>query len=402
MKNIIFAPATYNLAETTRMLEIARACKDKFKPHFIAYGGQFEALIEKAGFIVHKLEPRLTPEKIDHIYKVDKGEKLGTFFTNEEIRARLHSELKVFKEVNPAVTLTGFCLTIPYSTRIHGSPLVWVVQSTWLKETGMGMIPQNALGVFRPLVISILGELTNIGVKLILLNPMNRIAREFGAPPIKGYFEYFSGDETLMAEPPGFSDLPEPPPHHHYIGPLIAREDFPIPQEVLNIPHDKPIVYFAMGSSGTAEIIAKLLKGFEGQPYTVISPVKKLMEKINIKVPDNVILTDWLPAHKVNAMADITLIHGGIGTVMTAALAGKPVVGIGMQYEQDANLQCLVRKGFAIRIPKRKASAERALEAIETLLHDEEAKQKAKAFSEEVTHWDGPNRAAAFLVEHFS
>ena len=34
--------------------------------------------------------------------------------------------------------------------------------------------------------------------------------------------------------------------------------------------------------------------------------------------------------------------------------AGKPVVGIGMQPEQVANIACLVRKGFAIRVPKSK------------------------------------------------
>ncbi len=71
-----------------------------------------------------------------------------------------------------------------------------------------------------------------------------------------------------------------------------------------------------------------------------------------MKVPPNVIVTDCLPAHQVNPMADLSLIHGGIGTVMTAALAGIPVVGVGMQPEQVANLTCLVRKGFAIRVSK--------------------------------------------------
>lgn len=64
---------------------------------------------------------------------------------------------------------------------------------------------------------------------------------------------------------------------------------------------------------------------------------------------------DWLPADEVNRLADLSLIHGGVGTVMTAAYAGKPVVGVGMQPEQSANLACLVRKGFAVRVPKSKA-----------------------------------------------
>jgi UDP:flavonoid glycosyltransferase YjiC (YdhE family) len=82
---------------------------------------------------------------------------------------------------------------------------------------------------------------------------------------------------------------------------------------------------------------------------------------------------------KISPMADISVIHGGIGTVMTAALAGKPVVGVGMQPEQDANLDCLVRKGCAIRISKGTANARKILAAVDKLCHDDEAKRKAQS-----------------------
>jgi len=63
-------------------------------------------------------------------------------------------------------------------------------------------------------------------------------------------------------------------------------------------------------------------------------------------------------------MADLSVIHGGIGTVMTACLSGTPVVGVGMQPEQEVNLECLVRKGI-------------------------------------VEQWDGPANAAKFMLETF-
>ena len=119
------------------------------------------------------------------------------------------------------------------------------------------------------------------------------------------------------------------------------------------MPRDKPLMYFAMGSSGTPEIVARITESFEGKPYRVIAPVKFQLEQLpGTHVPSNVLITDWVPALEVNKMADLAVIHGGIGTVMTAALAGKPVVGVGMQMEQVANLACLERLGFAIRVPK--------------------------------------------------
>jgi UDP:flavonoid glycosyltransferase YjiC (YdhE family) len=174
------------------------------------------------------------------------------------------------------------------------------------------------------------------------------------------------------------------PSTYHYISPLIARLDLPIPKEIVQLPRDKPLVYFAMGSSGQPQVIAKIIAGFKGHPYRVIAPVARLLKGLNVPIPDNVLVTDWLPAHKINPMADISVIHGGIGTVMTACLAGKPVVGVSMMFEQEANIDCLVRKGFAMRIRKNRLTPERLCLAIETLLDDGEAQRKAQVFQKVV------------------
>ncbi len=107
-KTIVFSPAAYNLAETTRCIEIAKACKEVFNIQFISYGGDFEDLIEKEGFKVIRLEPQLTQKKIEHLYKVDQGEKLGSFFSKEEIRQQVNNEIAIFKKTKPAAVVTGF------------------------------------------------------------------------------------------------------------------------------------------------------------------------------------------------------------------------------------------------------------------------------------------------------
>ena len=86
--------------------------------------------------------------------------------------------------------------------------------------------------------------------------------------------------------------------------------------------------------------------------------------------------------------------------MLTAAYAGKPVVGVGMQPEQVANLACLVRKGFAIRVRK-STNPNKVQEAIQVLLKDNEAKRKAEDFAKVMENWDGPRMAAELLVEKF-
>jgi UDP:flavonoid glycosyltransferase YjiC (YdhE family) len=103
-------------------------------------------------------------------------------------------------------------------------------------------------------------------------------------------------------------------------------------------------------------------------------------------------------AYEVNKMVGISVIHAGIGTIMTA---GKPVVGMGMQPEQDANVACLVRKGFATRVPKSKDPSKKVHEVIQLLLHDEEAKKNCEEFSKVMEKWDGPKMAVELLFEKF-
>lgn len=410
-KILLFAPAAFNLAETTRMIEIAKGvvahdtASKTFEIQFISDGGDFERLIEDAGFALHRMAPRLTAERIEHIARVDRGERFAPAFSRMEMIQRIENEVAYLKSVGPSAVLTGSYLTIPVTCRILGIPLVWVIQSTWMEPffaTGAGMTDNVRPRLLKRFADLLILAFINFWIRYGFLNPVNKAAKHFGVKGYKSIFEFWHGDVTLVAEPAEFSGTMLPP-GYFYIGPLIARQNFPIPEVVKNVPRDKRLIYFAMGSSGTPEIVAKILESFEERPYRVIAPIRFLLDRLGeTKIPANVIVTDWLPALDVNKMVDLSLIHGGIGTVMTAAYAGKPVVGVGMQMEQVANLACLVRKGFAIRVAKSKDPSRKVQEAIELLLRDESAKSRAVDFAKVVEKWDGPRAAAKLLFQKFA
>ncbi len=407
---LLFAPCAFNLAETSRMVEIAKAIKRHpetskvFDVHFISDGGDFERMIEKHGFALARLEPRLTKEKIDFIAKVDRGEKFAPAFTDAELIQRVKSEIACLSDLKPVAVVTGSYVTIPVTSRVLSIPLVWVVQSTWLPEFfchGAGMTDHLWPAPLKTVADWFVMRFINFWIRYGFLNSVNGAAKHFGVPGYDSIFEFWRGDISLVAEPPEFSGV-KLPPKHTFIGPLIPQDEFLLPLEIAAIPRDKPLIYFAMGSSGTPEIVAKILESFEGKPYRVIAPVKfQLCLVPGVRVPENVFVTDWVPAIEVNKMADLAVIHGGIGTVMVAALAGKPVVGVGMQMEQVANLACLERLGFAIRVGKSRDPSAKVQSAIQTLMHDETARAKATAFAKTIAHWDRPKTAAETLLERY-
>jgi len=407
MKLIIFSPTACNLAEITRALEIAKPCRDSFEIVFVSYGGEFENLIEKEGFVIRHLEPALTPEKVEHIYRVDQGRKLGYFYSVREVEEQVKNEIALFQKLKPVAVVTGINFSNSISCRVTQTPLIWLTHSTWMMQSMYNAGLASYVDMIDLPGIRLLPEklLTLISKKMLSLSnlytrPYNKVARRYGLKPFKSMESLWEGDYNLLAEPEEFCEL-ELPPTYHYIGPLIGRLDSPIPEDILNLPKDKPIIYFAMGSSGQPEVIAKIVEGFTGKPYRVIAPVKSLLRNLDVKVPSNVIVTDWLPAHKVNPMADISVIHGGIGTVMTACLAGTPVVGVSMQPEQEFNIDCLVRKGFAIRIRKKRFTPEKLSSAIDQLLTDKEAQRKAKEFQKVIQKCDDPTLIINFFKSTF-
>ena len=407
---LLFAPAAFNLAETSRMLEIAKGithhpvASNAFEVQFISDGGDFEALIEKHGFALTRMEPPLTKEKIEHIARVDRGEKFAPAFSDAEMIERVDHELDRLRELQPVAVVTGSYVTIPLTCRVLQIPLVWVIQSTWLEaffRHGAGLTDRVRSKLGRDVANWFIWVFINFWIRYGFLNAVNRAAKHYGVPGYGSIFEFWRGDLTLVAGPPELSGATLPP-NHFFTGPLIPREEFPMPPEVQHIRRDKPLIYFAMGSSGTPEIVARILEGFEGKPYRVIAPIKfQIAQLAGVRVPPNVLVTDWLPALEVNQMADLAVIHGGIGTVLTAALAGKPVVGVGMQMEQVANLACLERLGFAIRVAKSRNPSRKIQEAVEILLRDETAKAKAAAFAHAIAPWDGPKLAAEQLLKYY-
>lgn len=411
-RTLVFAPETLNLAEVTRMLEVAKGARRSFRCVFISYDGarRHAALIEDEGFELHHLEPQMSPEDIQQFWAVDRGEKVGEIIPFEKVLARVESELALYRQVGAFAVVTGFCLSVSVSARVAKLPLVWIAQTTWLKEyaaehavwpdafdhPGLRVLPEKWLDAMARGILPRLARLAAL--------PFTRASWRHGLTGFSGY-DLLEGDHMLYAEPEGFSATPVPDRlqgRHAFVGPLIARLPAPIPAALARRDPSRPLVYFAMGSSGVEETVAKIVEGFAGARYDVVAPIAQLVSARPLRVPDNVMVTDFLPAHLVNPMADVSVIHGGIGTVLTACLSGTPIVGIGNGLiEQEHNLDCVVRKGFAVRLRHRRFTPADVLSAVERYLDDARAKEAARAYAVTAANYDASDLSVRYLERVF-
>lgn len=398
---LVFATVGFNIAETTRMIEIAKASCHHFEPHFASYGGKFESLIEEAGFPLHHLQPEETPEKIDYLWRVDRGETFGHPYTVEEVRQRVKSECDLIAQLQPQALVMGSVLTLAISARVAGVPLVNVVPLAMTRpylEAGLPLTPDLPQFPFANRIINWL--VLNVP---LYTQHFSRVARAYNLPRFSSFISIWEGDFNLVAEISSLSGIEQLPDNWQFVGPIFAHLPGDIPANVQALADDKskPLIYFAMGSSGNAAIVKLVTESFAGLPVNVVAPIQTHIEGTDTHVPDNVLVTDWLPAPKVNPLADIAVIHGGQGTVQTACASGTPFVGIGMQPEQSLNIETVVRYGSALRINRNKVTPARVREAITRLLADKAAKRKAIELRDEYARHNGAKRAAEFLVKTF-
>ena len=127
MKTLVFAPETLNIAETTRMIEIAKESRDRFNCVFFGYSDIYSNLIEQAGFEFRRMTPWLTKEKVEHLWKVDRMESFDDPFTEAELKQRVESEIAVYRELKPVAIVIGFTLSVTISARAAKIPLVYVL-----------------------------------------------------------------------------------------------------------------------------------------------------------------------------------------------------------------------------------------------------------------------------------
>ncbi|MGJ0915380.1 glycosyltransferase [Enterococcus avium] len=407
MKTILFAPATFNLAETTRMIEIAKQMRKKYHCVFCGFSKTYLNLIKEAEFEVSLLSPTLTPQQEAAIIKFDQGKSLKNPFTAEIVAERVASELALINELAPSVIVTGSNVTIFLSARIEKVPLVYVkpvaMSRPYFDHEAGCIIPSQLDKAYLPK--SVLWKLFLRASKHLTWKPsgFKKVAQRYKLALPKYTLELLDGDLNLITTLSAFTKELVFPDNYQSVGPIFARLPYELPAEVRRIiekarQQRKSVVYFAMGSSGNRSLIEKLLAYFVTTDYEVIAPIKSYLPEDF--VAGNIHVFDWLPALEVSELVDFSVIHGGEGTVQTACSSGKPFIGIGLQYEQEVNVAYCENFGNALALPPSKLTIEALSRSIKKL-QSPDYRKKAEEMQRLMKRVDGAKAVAKQIEERY-
>ncbi|MBN2602547.1 MAG: hypothetical protein JXA91_00240 [Candidatus Thermoplasmatota archaeon] len=355
-----FFPLFYNLAETGRALLVAkRYVEQGGKAVFFSHGGQYESLVKEHNFEIIRVEPIYSEEFIDDLWKYSRLEKTGSPFPLPILKTHVEQEISAYKQAGVELVVTTNNFPCSISARAAKIPLVFITPKVAGKFT---IYPDDAEFFFTkylPKKIKITFLNWFFPRSKMWVRPFKKLGKKYGLKEFSYSSDITRGDYTFYSDFLELIQLPksEIRPNEYFIGPIFLDELFQKKDKndstsVILEKHFKKMdktILLSLGSSGTKELFEDILKALSKTNYGVIAVYASIFSDNNLpKIKDNILLTKFVPSIKdLNKKVDLAILHGGQGTVYTAAYAGKPVIGFPMQFEQHLNLEMLVKHGMA-------------------------------------------------------
>ncbi len=406
---VLFAPETFNFAEVTRAIEVARRMPSDVECVFAGFSRRNSEYIKAAGFEFRLLTPYLSDEEGRQALAFDQGRSLRHPFTAQMLAQRVTSERVLLRCLRPDAVVIGVTPSQFISARAECVPLVFVRPFAYSlahleaarKVGATGFLPRTTPE--ECLVDDAAAHLLHIaGTRAPLSRAFHQVAEANGVSLPQGLFAGLTADLNLIASAPHL--LPrwlEMPEGHQVVGPVYAHLPGEVPEIVADLASGpKPLVYFAVGSSGNRDLVLDVLRGLGRADCQVLAPVRSHIKDEDLDtLPLNVHVTDWIPTHQLGNAVDLAITHGGEGTVQNSCAQGWPFIGIPLQFEQRFNVQRCVTFGSARLVSQKEARKADWAALVRETLADDLMRSRARRMADLMKGLDGPGQAAEAICK---
>jgi len=159
----------------------------------------------------------------------------------------------------------------------------------------------------------------------------------------------------------------------------------PTPEDLtVDLSFVKPgekLVYFTLGSMGGAliDFMQKLLNIFQKSKHKFVVSKGPFQEKI--KLYPNMVGDKYINQLKLIPKVDLVIAHGGNNTFMETLYFGKPMILFALWADQHSNAARLEAKKLGRSFDAKNFAEEEVLTAIDSILEDNELKERLEKIS---------------------
>jgi UDP:flavonoid glycosyltransferase YjiC (YdhE family) len=407
-----FFPGFFDIGETYHLIKIAKCYQDQGgKVIIFSHGGDYEYLANEQGFEIIRMKPIAHGPDITRYFLEHSDEDIINLI-NEQISIYQKSGIKVLVQTSSYLD----CLLTPYAAKV---PLISIISGTlappYYKEN-IATYPEIFDNYLKRLVPQMIKNRINNWYTLAHKGPItrkfNRIAKKININKrFNCFHDIILGDHTLFCDDINFLGITPTIkfPSEDFIGPILSNEF--INSEISSGDHEiekhlnrtGKSILLTMGSSKIMkEIFLDILNVLNQTNYNVIATYMDMLSDDEAKrFNDNILLKKFIQnITELHTRVDLSIIHGGRGTVYNVAYSCKPAIGVPLNGEQQYNIESLVRHGTAKKVSKTFFKKEELLKAIEEIfVNYEKYLENAQTLANNLSKPEGDKKATQRIIE---
>ena len=349
---ILFVAEAVTLAHVARPAVLAQSLDRDVYEVFFATDPRYNELFPELSGVRYDI---WSISSADFLNALAKGSPL---YSKRTLERYVEDDLKLIDTIKPDLIVGDFRLSLSVSARLRQIPYATITNVYWCVYANNDY-PVPALPMTRILGVRLSQILFDVSRPLAFALhciPLNSVRRKYGLKSL-GYdlrSVYTDADEVLLADMPEYFPIAADATHHRYIGPIPWSPSSKIPPWWNSIDKTRPIVYVTLGSSGRVDLLPTVLEALAQLPVTVIATTAGRVKLAS--VPDNAMVSEYLPGDEAAGMAALVVCNGGSLTTYQAIQNGTPVFGIVSNLDQHLNMSYLSRAGIGEVLRSEKAS----------------------------------------------
>lgn len=323
------------------------------------------------------------------------------FYTPDELEKYVADEIKVIEKVQPDIIVSDFRLTSAVSARVMKIPLINLSNAYWsphfeckfpAPHTGIfGWMPElfraRLFNLIRPIAFKTFGK------------ELNFLRKKYNLSSVDDFrTHYTAGDYTLYMDHPEFINLKVPPFRHSFLGPVIWSPI--IKEKIKNVKKNN--IYITMGSSGNNQVLTEIIKAcLKLERHMIISGISNTEVETLIslfpELKEKAIMKHLVDANEVLENCDLTICHGGSGTVYQSLIANTPVLCFPHNPDQGLVALAVKEGNWGSAILPSQSNSNFIYQAIINILNDSNINQAVNQFSKKLIAHDTKNQWLTFL-----
>mgnify|MGYP000896352330 CR=1 FL=1 len=386
---ILFLSEAVSLAHVGRPLTLAQeAFENRNEVHFACAEGALEKINSTSNsFTTHSLH---TISAETFYSRVNQGK---FFYTFNELKKYVEEEIALIKKINPALIVSDFRLTSAISANLTNKPLLNLSNAYWSPFYSCPF-PAPNFGIFKLLSEKHSRFIFNLMRPIAFKTfgkELNQTREFYGLKKKTDFRElYTDGTYTGYMDMPDFVNLKKLPPHHFYLGPITWSPN--ISNEIF-LPENKNYIYISMGSTGDQNSLPIILRSALQKGARIILSGVGTNEANHLyqEIPDlkaNSVSSPLIKAENILDHCNLTICHGGSGTVYQSLSHGVPVMCLPKNPDQSLVSMALAEKNLGRYLSPKNATESNLQATLDDCLSNEILKKNANNYAQKIKQWN--------------